>query len=166
MVLIPSYFALIYQFFSSCIFPLLLLNQIPAIVLFIASHFFIGIFLYSYMPFLLVQQRLGDVVLVAQKKFYKKNPNLAQWTSSAVDEWVSVVNFVWPKQPSYLILVQISAKTYFGYNISNLVDSTQPSNLCSQKTNFKQCISNVENGASGEQVGAIERIIVKNLFKI
>ena len=31
---------------------------------------------------------------------------------------------------------------------------------------FKQCVSIVEDGASGEQVGDIEKIIVKNLFKI
>ena len=31
---------------------------------------------------------------------------------------------------------------------------------------FKQRISIVEDGASGEQVGDIEKIIVKNLFKI
>ena len=34
------------------------------------------------------------------------------------------------------------------------------------KNNFKQRISIVEDGASGEQVGDIEKIIVKNLFKI
>ena len=34
------------------------------------------------------------------------------------------------------------------------------------KNNFKQHIFIVENGASGEQVGDIEKIIVKNLFKI
>ena len=45
-------------------------------------------------------------------------------------------------------------------------ESTKPSNLCSQKDNFKQCISIVEDGASGEQVGDIEKVIVKNLFKI
>ena len=35
-----------------------------------------------------------------------------------------------------------------------------------KKNNFKQRISIVEDGASGEQVGDIEKIIVKNLFKI
>ena len=34
------------------------------------------------------------------------------------------------------------------------------------KNNFKQCISIVEDGASGEQVGDIEEIIVKNFVKI
>ena len=34
------------------------------------------------------------------------------------------------------------------------------------KNNFKQRISILEDGASGEQVGDIEKIIVKNLFKI
>ena len=34
------------------------------------------------------------------------------------------------------------------------------------KKNFKQRISIVEGGASGEQVGDIEKIIAKNLFKI
>ena len=34
------------------------------------------------------------------------------------------------------------------------------------KNNFKQHISIVEDDASGEQVGYIEKIIVKNLFKI
>ena len=34
------------------------------------------------------------------------------------------------------------------------------------KKNFKQRTSILENGASGEQVGDIEKIIVKNLFKI
>jgi hypothetical protein len=34
------------------------------------------------------------------------------------------------------------------------------------KTNFKQSICILEDGASGEQVGDIEKIIVKNLFKI
>ena len=34
------------------------------------------------------------------------------------------------------------------------------------KNNSKQRISILEDGASGEQVGDIEKIIVKNLFKI
>ena len=34
------------------------------------------------------------------------------------------------------------------------------------KNNFKQCISILEDGASGEQVGEIEKIIVKNLLKM
>ena len=34
------------------------------------------------------------------------------------------------------------------------------------KNNFKQRISIVEDDVSGEQVGDIEKIIVKNLFKI
>ena len=34
------------------------------------------------------------------------------------------------------------------------------------KNNFKQRISILEDGASGEQVDDIEKIIVKNLFKI
>ena len=34
------------------------------------------------------------------------------------------------------------------------------------KNNFKQRISILEDGASGEQVGDIEKIIIKNLFKI
>jgi hypothetical protein len=34
------------------------------------------------------------------------------------------------------------------------------------KNNFKQRICILEDGASGEQVGEIEKIIVKNLFKI
>ncbi len=51
-------------------------------------------------------------------------------------------------------------------NIQKTYESTKPSNLCSQKNNFKQRISIVEDGASGEQVGDIEKIIVKNLFKI
>ena len=35
-----------------------------------------------------------------------------------------------------------------------------------QKTNFKQCISIFEDGASAEKVDDIEKIIVKNLLKI
>ena len=38
--------------------------------------------------------------------------------------------------------------------------------MFTKKNNFKQRISIVEDGASGEQVGDIEKIIVKNLFKI
>jgi hypothetical protein len=34
------------------------------------------------------------------------------------------------------------------------------------KRNFKQRICILEDGASGEQVGDIEKIIVRNLFKI
>jgi hypothetical protein len=34
------------------------------------------------------------------------------------------------------------------------------------KRNFKQRMCILEDGASGEQVGDIEKIIVKNLFKI
>jgi hypothetical protein len=34
------------------------------------------------------------------------------------------------------------------------------------KRNFKQHICILEDGASGEQVGDIEKIIVKTLFKI
>ena len=34
------------------------------------------------------------------------------------------------------------------------------------KNNFKQRISILEDGASGEQVGDIEKIIVNNLFKM
>ena len=34
------------------------------------------------------------------------------------------------------------------------------------KNNFKQHICILEDGASGEKVGDIEKIIVKNLFKI
>ena len=34
------------------------------------------------------------------------------------------------------------------------------------KRNFKQRICILEDGASGEQVGDIEKIIVKNLLKI
>ena len=34
------------------------------------------------------------------------------------------------------------------------------------KNNFKERISILEDGASGEQVGDIEKIIVKNFFKI
>ena len=51
-------------------------------------------------------------------------------------------------------------------NIQKTYESTKPSNLFSQKNNIKQRISIFEDGASGEQVGDIEKIIVKNLFKI
>ena len=34
------------------------------------------------------------------------------------------------------------------------------------KNNVKQCIRILEDSASGEQVGDIEKITVKNLFKI
>ena len=46
------------------------------------------------------------------------------------------------------------------------MESTKPIGLCSQKNNFKQRICILEDGASGEQVGDIEKMIVKNLFKI
>ena len=51
-------------------------------------------------------------------------------------------------------------------NIQKTYESTKPCNLCSQKNNFEQRISMLEDGTSGEQVGDIEKIIVKNLFKI
>ena len=51
-------------------------------------------------------------------------------------------------------------------NVQKTYESTKPNNLCSQKNNFKQRICILEDGASGEQVGDIEKIIVKNLFKI
>ena len=51
-------------------------------------------------------------------------------------------------------------------NIQKTYESTKPSNASLQTNNFKQRISIVEDGASGEQVGDIEKIIVKNLFKI
>ena len=35
-----------------------------------------------------------------------------------------------------------------------------------KKNNFKQHISVLEDGASGDKMGDIEKIIVKNLFKI
>ena len=35
-----------------------------------------------------------------------------------------------------------------------------------KKNNSKQRLSTLEDGASGEQVGDIEKIIVKNVFKI
>ena len=41
-------------------------------------------------------------------------------------------------------------------NIQKTYESTKPSNLCSQKNNFKQHISILEDGASGEQVGDIK----------
>ena len=50
-------------------------------------------------------------------------------------------------------------------NIQKAYESTKPSNLCSQKNNFKQCITILEDGASGEQVGNIEKIIVKTCSK-
>ena len=43
-------------------------------------------------------------------------------------------------------------------------ESTKPSNLCSQK--IKQHMSILKDSASGEQVGDIEKTIIKNLFKI
>lgn len=36
-----------------------------------------------------MQQELGDAATTTKRKFYEKYPNLADWTSSAVDEWVS-----------------------------------------------------------------------------
>ena len=48
--------------------------------------------------------------------------------------------------------------------IQKTCESTKPNNLCSQRNNFKQRTSIVEDGASGEQVGDIEKIFVKNLF--
>ena len=42
-------------------------------------------------------------------------------------------------------------------NIQKTNESTKPSNLCSQKNNFKLRICVLEDGASGEQVGGIER---------
>ena len=49
-------------------------------------------------------------------------------------------------------------------NIWETYESTKLSNLCSQKNSNNVYI--LEDGASGEQVGDIEKIIVKNLFKI
>ena len=51
-------------------------------------------------------------------------------------------------------------------NIQKTYESTKPSNFCSQENNFKQRISILKDGASGEQMGDIEKINVKNLFKI
>ena len=51
-------------------------------------------------------------------------------------------------------------------NIQKAYESTKPSGLCSQKNYFKQRICILEDNASGEQVGDIEKINVKNLFKI
>ena len=51
-------------------------------------------------------------------------------------------------------------------NIYKTYEPTKLNTLFSQKNNFKQCISILEDGASDEQVGDIEKIIVKNLFKI
>ena len=51
-------------------------------------------------------------------------------------------------------------------NIQKEYEFTKPSNLCSQKNNLKQRISILVDGACGEQVGDIKKIIVKNLFKI
>ena len=42
-------------------------------------------------------------------------------------------------------------------NIFKTYESTKSSKLCSQTNNFKQRISMLEDGASGEQVGGIER---------
>jgi hypothetical protein len=43
------------------------------------------------------------------------------------------------------------------------MNSTNPSNLCSQK--IKQHICILEDGASGEKMSDIEKITVKNLFR-
>ena len=51
-------------------------------------------------------------------------------------------------------------------NIQKAYESTKLSGFFSQKNNFKQRICILEDGASGEQVGDIEKKIVKNLFKI
>ena len=50
-------------------------------------------------------------------------------------------------------------------NIQKTYESTKPSGLCSQN-NFTQRMCILEDGASGEQVGDIEKIILKNLFRI
>ena len=50
-------------------------------------------------------------------------------------------------------------------NIQKTYESTKSSNLCSQKNHFEQRISIVEVGANGEQVGDIEKIIVKTCSK-
>ena len=49
--------------------------------------------------------------------------------------------------------------------IQKTYESTKPSNLCSQKNNFKQRISTLEEGASDEQVGDIEKILSKTCSK-
>ena len=51
-------------------------------------------------------------------------------------------------------------------NIQKTYESTKSSKLCLQKKKFKQRICILEGGASGEKVGDIENIIVKNLFEI
>ena len=51
-------------------------------------------------------------------------------------------------------------------NIQKTCESTKRSHLCSQKNNFEQRISIVEDGASGKQVGDIEKLIVKNCSNI
>ena len=50
-------------------------------------------------------------------------------------------------------------------NIQKTYESTKPSDLCSQKK-IKQRMCILEDGVSGEQVGDIEKIIVKKLFTI
>ena len=45
-------------------------------------------------------------------------------------------------------------------------DCTKPSNLCIQKNNFKQRIFILEDGASDEQVGDIEKIITMLLSSL
>jgi len=35
-------------------------------------------------------QELEEVAVVTQRKFYEKYSNPADWTSSAIDEWVSL----------------------------------------------------------------------------
>ena len=52
-------------------------------------------------------------------------------------------------------------------NIQKTCDYAKPNILISQKNQFQTTyISILEDAASGEQVDDIEKIIVKNLFKI
>ena len=52
-------------------------------------------------------------------------------------------------------------------NIQKAYESTKPSDLCSQKIISNNVYVFFKDGASGKQVGDIEKIIiVKNLFKI
>ena len=44
-------------------------------------------------------------------------------------------------------------------------ESTKPNNICSQNNNFKRRISSLEDSASGEQVGDIEKILSKTCSK-
>ena len=103
-----------------------------------------------------------------------------KWTVGAT--WVSILD--WPNflagckhgkvDSSCSGLSASDPKLYTNFEIHEIeihkhlkaYESIKPSNLCSQKNNFKQCIFTVEDGASGEQVGDVEKIIVKNLFKI